>query len=80
MNATRLLVVVVALQTMILAGQWLGGPSYVSPAQAQIPDAGAQRQQMVDELKTTNAKLDKLISILESGKLQVIAVTPEEKK
>lgn len=80
MNASRLLVVVVVLQGMILAGQWLGNPSYVSPAQAQIPDAGAQRQQIIDELKSVNAKLDKISSLMESGKMQVQTVSVDEKK
>ncbi len=77
MNTTRLLVVIVVLQGLILLGQWTGqGP--VTPAHAQIPDAGAQRREIVSELRTMNGKMDKLIGLLESGKVQV--ALPEARK
>jgi hypothetical protein len=38
---------------------------------ADIPDPGAQRLAMVDELKQVNDKLERLIGLLESGRLQV---------
>ncbi|HEY8667333.1 MAG TPA: hypothetical protein VIL86_11745 [Tepidisphaeraceae bacterium] len=78
MGTSRLLVIVVALQGLILAGQWTGGRSYLPQAQA-VPDAGAQQNQIIDELRATNGKLDKLIGILESGKLQVRVVPSDEK-
>jgi hypothetical protein len=77
-NSNRLLVVVVVLQLAILAGQWLGSPAVLSVAQAQVPDAGNQRAQMIDELKSIDAKMDKLVNILESAKLQVRPATPDE--
>jgi hypothetical protein len=77
-NASRLLIVVIVLQSLTLLGQWTGSPR-IAPASAQIPDPGAQRLQMVDEQKATNQKLDRLINLLESGKLQVIASMPDEK-
>jgi len=77
MNSSKLLVAVVVLQGLILLGQWTGsGP--LSPTWAQIPDAGGQRNQMIDELKAVNAKLDKLLDVLQSGKLQVRAVAEEK--
>lgn len=78
-NTTRLLTAVLVLQVLTLMGQWFS-PSYTSPAAAQIPDGGALKIQTVDELKSVNAKLDKLISILESGKLQVRTSSDGEKK
>ncbi|MFI5380233.1 MAG: hypothetical protein ACHRHE_13120 [Tepidisphaerales bacterium] len=75
----RLLVVVVVLQGLILFSQW-GGSGPVAPAYAQIPDAGAQRREVIEELKSLNSKMDKLIETLESGKVQVKATLPEEKK
>jgi len=78
MKTTKLLIAIVVLQSLILLGQWTGyGP--VSPAHAQVPDAGAQRLQIVDELKALNAKMDKLIETLESGKVQVKLAGHEEK-
>lgn len=76
-NYSRWLGVIVVLQGLILVGQWTGGPS-LPAAQAQISDPGAQRIQIVDELKKANDKLDRLIGILESGKLQVALPAADE--
>ena len=78
MNGSRLLAIVVILQLVIVAGQWLGSPSVLSPAMAQGLDAGAQRAQIVDELRAANGKLDRLIGLLESGNAQV-RLAPEDK-
>jgi len=56
MKSTKLLVVIAGLQLLTVAGQWLGQTSVVSTASAQVPDAGAQRIQIIDELKAVNAK------------------------
>jgi hypothetical protein len=79
MNTARILVVIVVLQGLILMGQWTGsGP--LTPAQAQVPDAGAQRIQMIEELRRLNGKMDALVEKLESGKLQVQVEAKAEKK
>ena len=79
MNTARILVVIVVLQGLILMGQWTGsGP--LTPAQAQVPDAGAQRIQMIEELRRLNGKMDVLVEKLESGKLQVRVEAAAEKK
>jgi hypothetical protein len=80
MKNVKLLTIVIVLQALILVGQWLGAPSLVSPAQAQIPDAGGQRQEMIALIKGTNDKLDRLIGILESGKLEVRVAGADENK
>jgi hypothetical protein len=36
-----------------------------------LPDSGAQLQQQIDQLANLNKKMDKLQSLLESGKLTV---------
>lgn len=84
MNKTLGLIVV--MQGLILASQWLAVPS-LSPAgaqqqqpQQQMADSGTQRTAMIEEQKATNAKLDRMIAILESGELQVKVATPDEKK
>jgi hypothetical protein len=79
MKTSRLLGVVIVLQGMILAGQWLGGPS-LGTAQAQITDPGRDRIQMLDELRSTNAKLDKLIDLLGSGDVQVKVVQSDDNR
>jgi len=80
MKNAKLLTIVIVLQALILVGQWLGAPSLVTPAQAQIPDAGGQRQEMISLIKGTNDKLDRLIAILESGKLEVRVAGADENK
>ncbi len=70
MNQTKLLTFILVLQLFSFFGRWVDW-SYVTPTYAQIPDSGAQRLEMIDQQKATNAKLDKIISMLESGKLQV---------
>ena len=78
MRTNRLLAVVVVLQGLLLAGQWLGNPALVSTAQAQ-PDPNRDRWLMIDEMKSMNAKMDRLIGILEGGNLQVRTAPPDEK-
>ena len=80
MKTTQLLTVVVILQGLILAGQWLGAPALVSPAQAQIPDPGAQTQQVIKELQALNAKMDRMVGIFESGKLEVRVAGADDNK
>ena len=79
MNPThRWLAVIVVLQGLILLSHF--GSTMPTPAYAQIPDAGAQRNQIIDELRTLNGKMDKLMAMLESGKVQAQVKTPDEKK
>ena len=78
MNRTshNLLLVVIVLQALTLLSQWTSMPA----AKAEVPDPANRQIQMIDGIKATNDKLDKLISILESGDLQVKVITPDEKK
>ncbi len=46
-------------------------PSLVSTATAQIPDPGAQRDQMHKDLTDLNRKMDELLMFLKSGQLKV---------
>ena len=80
MKTQRLLVFVLILQAATLAGQWLGSPKMVSPAQAQIANPGADRQEMIDQMKSVNNKLDKLIEILNSGNLKVTTTSSDNAK
>ncbi|HZZ44635.1 MAG TPA: hypothetical protein VFE58_16995 [Tepidisphaeraceae bacterium] len=94
MNSSKLLCIVIGLQVLSLAGQYLGQPSLVSPVMAQMPDAGAQRAVMIEQLQgiradvkamaanstATTARLDKIAALLEGGKLQVRVSSPDENK
>ncbi len=84
MKPHKLLAFVLVLQVITILNQWFGGP--ISTAHAQIPDAGAQRNQIIDQLGSSNDhlksiddKLDKLISLFESGKVQVQLSKPDDK-
>ena len=76
--SSKLLVAVIVLQSLILISQWTG-QSPVTPAFGQIPDAGGQRQQIIDELKTLNGKMDRMHETLKSGEVQV-RVPKDDKK
>jgi len=81
MNSSKLLVAVVVLQALTLAGVWSGngGGGQLPAANAQAIDPGAQRLQMVEAQRETNAKLDQMIQLLK-GELQVRVVSPDEAK
>ena len=50
---------------------WLGPMSFMDPVQAQIPDAGTQRKELVDEVRRTNQLLQEIKQILSSDILNV---------
>jgi hypothetical protein len=79
MKASQAWTIVIVLQVLILLGQWVGVPS-LQRAEAQIPDTGQQNNQIIDQLKSIDSKLDRIASILESGKLQVKAAPPDDKQ
>ena len=81
------LTAITVLLTVLIVGLWADSPGPAPaaaaakpPAERQlkgIPDSGAQRMAMVRELQATNSKLDKLIGLLQSGKLQVVVANLE---
>lgn len=79
------LTAIAVLLTVLVIGLWATGPVGPSPTSAAPPrpagvapdgigNPGAQRMAMVQAIHTTNQKLDKIISLIESGKIKVIAV------
>jgi len=52
------------LATMLFVGLLWRGASSPPPAFAQIPDSGAQRVQMIAELRTANKKLTEIAKLL----------------
>ena len=79
MKTQKLLVVVIALQGLLLLGQWTGH-GYLTSANAQVPDPANRQMQMIEELKTINGKLDQLVGILKDGEVQVKVNNPDENK
>jgi hypothetical protein len=80
MQTGRLLGVVIVLQVLLLAGQWFGQAGYLTSANAQVTDPARDRSQIIDELRSVNAKLDKIIALLDGGNLQVKVIQPDENK
>ena len=80
MKTSKLLTAVLVLQGLILVGQWTGGHNYLTTASAQVPDPANRQLQMIDELKETNQKLDKIVGLLEGGSLQVKVVKADDGK
>jgi hypothetical protein len=83
MKTHKILTAILVLQVLTILNQWFGGP--ISKTRAQIPDAGAQQLQIIDELKSNNDllkgiddKLDKMVTIFQSGKLQVVLSKPDD--
>lgn len=67
-----MLTVLAVVLTLNLWTAWMGGEGVASRAYAQgIPDAGAQRQQIVDQLKLLNQKAEQIKELLVSGKVRV---------
>ena len=80
-STAKWLGVIVVLQIVTLIGQWSGlVPGGATPAHAEIPDAGAQRNEVISQLRGVNERLDRLASILSSGNLQVRVLTSDERK
>jgi hypothetical protein len=81
MKTSKILVAVIVLQSLLLISQWSHKPTILeSTAYGQIPDAGGQRQQIIDELKTLNGKMDRMTETLRNGDVQVRVAKPDEKK
>ena len=64
MKTNRLLIVIVVLQAFTLAGQWLEGPKMLPSAQGQAFNSAADRQDMIEQLKSLNSKLDRMVGVL----------------
>jgi hypothetical protein len=77
MNSNKLLVAALVVQAGIIIGLWYG-PS-AQQARAEIPDAGAQTIQLIQLQTDTNAKLDKIIGILDGGDLKVTVSKADDK-
>lgn len=71
--------IIVVMQGIMLLLLLVGAPS-PSPAMGQIPDAVAQRDAMIEQMKSTNEKLDKLLALLSGGDLQVKVAKPDDTK
>jgi hypothetical protein len=84
MRSIRYLNIVLTLIAVLLTLQlwttWMGSPDLASRSYAQgIPDGGAQRAQIVDQLKLLNQKTDQVKELLVSGKVRVVVENPAQR-
>ena len=81
MNRTthKLLAAVLVLQGLTLLSQWTAHSLPAAQA-GEVSDPASRQIQMVEGIKGTNDRLDKLIGMLEGGNLQVKVVTPDDNK
>ena len=70
-NVNKFLVAIIVLQGLMLLGQWTGQAGTAHARPENLPDPGARQIQMIEELKSVNAKLDRLINVVQSGDVQV---------
>ncbi|MDB5174942.1 MAG: hypothetical protein JWO87_3322 [Phycisphaerales bacterium] len=80
MKTEKLLGFVVVLQVLTLLGQWAGPVGSPSVARAEIANPAERQLALIDEVKNTNARLDRLIGLLQSGEVQVKVAKAEEQK
>jgi len=71
MKTSKLLGIVIALQVVLLVGQWVAPTANVARADIPLPNPSERQLAMVDELKSLNGKMDRLISLLQSGNVEV---------
>ena len=50
---------------------WIGPTTVIKAAQAQIPDAGLQRKQMLEETRRTNELLTQIVQLLKDHTFNV---------
>ncbi len=80
MKNSKVLGLIVVMQGLILLGQWTGSPSFVAPARAEgeISNPGERQIAALEELKSLNGKMDKLLGLLEGGQVQVKVAKSDE--
>ena len=71
MKTEKLLGIMIVMQGMILVGQWAGPVGSPRVAQAEAFNPSERQLAILDEAKQTNSKLDKLITLLQSGDVTV---------
>ena len=80
MKATKILCVIAVLQALMLVSIWKGDVFTSRASAGSVPEPGADRKEMIAELKMANEKLAGIEKILDSGKLQVEVIADEKKK
>ncbi len=72
-----ILTVIAVLLALHLWTLWTVAPSSLPTVEAAgIPDSGAQRQQMINELKLLNQKAEQIKGLFTTGRARVTVVNP----
>jgi len=79
MKTSKLLGIVIALQALLLIGQWVGPSMSVARADIPLPNPSERQLAMLDELRTLNGKMDRLIGMLQSGSVEVKVAKSDKK-
>lgn len=79
MKTQKLLGIVIALQVLLLIGQWVAPTASTARADVPLSNPSERQLAMVDELKTLNGKMDRLISLLQSGSVEVKVAKTDKK-
>jgi hypothetical protein len=79
MKTSKLLGIVIALQVLLLIGQWVAPSSSTARADIPMPNPSERQLAMLDELKTLNGKVDRLIGLLQSGTVEVKVAKSDKK-
>ncbi len=70
---------VIFAQGLVLLTQFTGlGAPRPAHADVQLPNPSERQMEMIDELKGVNARLDKVLSLMESGEFQVKVVKTDD--
>jgi hypothetical protein len=74
------LIALIALLTVIAIELWAGRPDMVPAAQAQVPDSGLQRYQILDEARRTNQLLEQILEHLRTKAVKVSIADTDKAK
>lgn len=72
MKSSKMLAFVLVMQVVIVIGQWAGQPAArTARADVNIPNPGERQLAILDELRTLNGKMDRLLTVVQSGDMKV---------
>ncbi len=74
------LIALTVLLTIIAIELWAARPSTIPAAQAQVPDSGLQRYQMIDEARRTNQLLEQILEHLRAKAVKVTITDTDKVK
>lgn len=71
-SSSKMLGFVIVMQVVIVIGQWAGQPAVrTANADVNIPNPGERQLAILDELRTLNGKMDRLLNVVQSGDMKV---------